>query len=150
MSPCASATDAVTKSNRKSNNGLVNRFGEKRSLLKFQACVTGKLLSVIGRKIIDYQCSFNRGLFSACSVTFSGVRDHFNNQHCVHCSLVGLTPRSDRVTYEEILQIVQEKDRKLTDIRLEALTSQHQLHQLQDQIAQMQVDQSRTLLMEIA
>uniref|UniRef100_H2Z0H7 Uncharacterized protein n=1 Tax=Ciona savignyi TaxID=51511 RepID=H2Z0H7_CIOSA len=45
---------------------------------------------------------------------------------------------TDAITYNEILQIVQEKDRKLTDVRLEALTSQHQLHQLKDQIAQMQ------------
>ncbi|XP_076823857.1 neuron navigator 3-like [Clavelina lepadiformis] len=44
----------------------------------------------------------------------------------------------DHQAYNEILQILQEKERKLTDVRLEALTSQHHLHQLQDQIAQMQ------------
>uniref|UniRef100_F7AZB8 Uncharacterized protein n=1 Tax=Ciona intestinalis TaxID=7719 RepID=F7AZB8_CIOIN len=50
----------------------------------------------------------------------------------------GIGESEESISYNEILQIVQEKDRKLTDVRLEALTSQHQLHQLKDQIAQMQ------------
>ena len=36
---------------------------------------------------------------------------------------------------EELLR----KERKLTDIRLEALTSQHQLHQMQDAMHRMRV-----------
>ena len=36
---------------------------------------------------------------------------------------------------EELLK----KERKLTDIRLEALTSQHQLHQMQDAMHKMKV-----------
>lgn len=45
----------------------------------------------------------------------------------------------DVQAYNEMLQLVQEKERKLTDVKLDALMSQHQLHQLQDQVEQMQV-----------
>jgi len=45
----------------------------------------------------------------------------------------------DQASYTDVMEIIQEKDRKLTDAKLEALTTQHQLHQLHDQIAQMQV-----------
>ena len=44
----------------------------------------------------------------------------------------------DHSSYNDVLQVIQEKERKLTDAKLEALTTQHQLHQLQDQITQMQ------------
>nr|XP_039269221.1 neuron navigator 3-like isoform X1 [Styela clava] len=49
---------------------------------------------------------------------------------------VGSSSESEAI--QELLQVVQEKERKLTDIRLEALTSQHQIHQLKEQITQMQ------------
>ena len=52
----------------------------------------------------------------------------------------------DQASYSDVIQVLQEKDRKLTDAKLEALTTQHQLHQLQDQIAQMQVISVNTTL----
>nr|CAB3264210.1 neuron navigator 2-like [Phallusia mammillata] len=75
---------------------------------------------------------FTDGEDSGCPISPTTSR------RILHNPSLGLTPRDGRISYDEILHIVQEKDRKLTDVRLAALTSQHQLHQLQDQIVQMQ------------
>ena len=56
--------------------------------------------------------------------------------------LVFFSHREEDEDSEMVAQLKQEllmKERKLTDIRLEALTSQHQLHQMQDAMHKMKV-----------
>jgi len=57
---------------------------------------------------------------------------------CVCCRLMR-RPASHEESVLELQQQLHEKDMKLTDIRLEALSSAHQLEQLRDTMNQMKV-----------
>ena len=48
-------------------------------------------------------------------------------------------PAIDEQSYNQMVIQLQEKDRMLTDAKLQILMSQHQLHHMQDHIEQMQV-----------
>lgn len=50
---------------------------------------------------------------------------------------------NDEKVVSDLRSELWEKERKLTDIRLEALTSAHQLEQLQDAMSKMQVCEER-------
>lgn len=49
----------------------------------------------------------------------------------------------------ELQEQLHEKDRKLTDVRLEALSAAHQLEQLRDTMTRMKVSRSRLLMFNV-